>query len=508
MRRVLLLLLVVGAVFAAWPAVAGANSLDPRCNGDSCSSWFNTDVTLHWDISPVPDSATGCDDQSFSSEGDTSVQCDVTWSDGTGSQTTHVKIDKTPPRDVTVSSPAPGDDGWYRSPVDLTLTGVDDLSGIASCDSPSYSGPDGLHVPVGSCTDNAGNSTEAFIKYDSTPPVNDGGVPDRPPDHSTWYTHPVTFTFSGSDALSGLAECDAPVYSGPDGTGVRVSGSCRDLAGNATAAQSPTFDYDATPPTVAVVASRPPDHNGWYNHPVSFSASGTDAASGVASCSAPTNYTGPAGAHASVSGSCIDMAGNVGTATRSLQYDATPPARAAVQVVPGNHRMDISWTLPADAVSVVVLRSQQTGASAPQLVYAGRAGSFLDSGLKNGVKYRYTVTDIDQAGNASSQTVPAVPTASSLRPFVGSSVNAPPLLTWKKVKGARYYNVQLWRGKKKVLSKWPSGASMQVAARWHFRGHTYRLLPGHYRWYVWPGFGPKRAHRYGKLLGASSFRVR
>jgi hypothetical protein len=28
-----------------------------------------------------------------------------------------------------------------------------------------------------------------------------------------------------------------------------------------------------------------------------------------------------------------------------------------------------------------------------------------------------------------------------------------------------------------------------------------------YRWYVWPGFGPRSANRYGKLLGTRKFVV-
>jgi hypothetical protein len=75
------------------------------------------------------------------------------------------------------------------------------------------------------------------------------------------------------------------------------------------------------------------------------------------------------------------------------------------------------------------------------------------------------------------------------------------------VKAARYYNVQVFFGKKKVLSIWPRTPSLQLKPRWHFRGKTYNFVPGHYRWYVWPGFGPLSAHRYGHRLGRSSFRA-
>ena len=36
-------------------------------------------------------------------------------------------------------------------------------------------------------------------------------------------------------------------------------------------------------------------------------------------------------------------------------------------------------------------------------------------------------------------------------------------------------------------------------------GRRYRLTPGRYRWYVWPGLGARSAKRYGSVLGSSSF---
>jgi hypothetical protein len=76
-----------------------------------------------------------------------------------------------------------------------------------------------------------------------------------------------------------------------------------------------------------------------------------------------------------------------------------------------------------------------------------------------------------------------------------------PLLRWTSVRGARYYNFQLYRGGKKILSTWPTHASVRLKSSWRFDGHRYRLTPGRYRWYVWPGFGPPAADRYGPAIG-------
>jgi hypothetical protein len=93
-----------------------------------------------------------------------------------------------------------------------------------------------------------------------------------------------------------------------------------------------------------------------------------------------------------------------------------------------------------------------------------------------------------------------------LSPLPNARVGASPLLVWTPVKKARYYNVQLVRGTK-ILSAWPRHAFFRVPRSWVFQGHRYRLTPGVYRWYVWPGYGRASAAKYGPALGDSSFVV-
>jgi hypothetical protein len=81
------------------------------------------------------------------------------------------------------------------------------------------------------------------------------------------------------------------------------------------------------------------------------------------------------------------------------------------------------------------------------------------------------------------------------------------VLRWSAVAKATYYNVQLFREGRKILTLWPTKPTLQVPSSWRFTGTTFRLTPGVYRWYVWPGFGPRSANRYGKLLGTRSFVV-
>ena len=50
-----------------------------------------------------------------------------------------------------------------------------------------------------------------------------------------------------------------------------------------------------------------------------------------------------------------------------------------------------------------------------------------------------------------------MPKPELLAPPNGAVLTAPPLLRWSKVRGADYYNVQLLRDGRKVLSAWPTG---------------------------------------------------
>jgi len=519
MRRLGVAAIVLAlAVLGSSTAVAQANSAAAQCNGGLCTGWFNIDVPLHWVLNPdPPDTQTGCGDETISAEGSNQRECDVTWTTGdplSANVPVEVKIDKTAPTLVAVLARGPDTaTDWYNHPVALDLSGStdDDGSGIHDCDTPVYSTPDSPAASLsGTCTDFAGNKpspAEISFKYDATAPTVDSAALDRPPDSNGWYNHPVGLLLQGSDATSGPPTCTAPVYSGPDGASAQLNGTCTDQAGNSALGGAP-LAYDDGRPEVLIAANRPPDHDGWYNHPVSFAVGGVDGASGIASCAGSTTYAGPDSASGSVAGSCTDVAGNSATASRAFRYDASRPAAASVDVTPGNRRVKLRWSLPADANSVVVVRAKQGSSVAPKVVYSGAHRSFVDKKLKNGTKYSYTITDFDQAGNQTSNTLRAIPTHSSLRPYVGSVVSSPPLLTWKKIKHARYYNIQLYLGKHKVLSKWPRTHAFQMAQTWHYRGKAFTLLPGHYRWYVWPAFGPRSAHRYGHRLGRSSFRVR
>ena len=152
-----------------------------------------------------------------------------------------------------------------------------------------------------------------------------GANASRGPDHAGWYNHTLSIAFAGADATSGIDSCTQASYSGPDSQNASVSGTCRDRAGNTSASSGFGFQYDETGPVVTATPSRNPDSNGWYNHALSVSFAGTDATSGIDSCVPPQAYSGPDSQNASVSGSCVDHAGNTSVRSFALSYDGTGP---------------------------------------------------------------------------------------------------------------------------------------------------------------------------------------
>src|SRR5262249_27534781 len=172
-----------------------------------------------------------------------------------------------------------------------------------------------------------------------------------------------------------------------------------------------------------------------FNHPVRLRFLGSDGTSGVAGCSNFV-YNGPQNGKTLVGGTCVDGAGNAGSAAFPMKYDATPPAAAIVSTTPKNGSALITWTKPADAASVKVVRTGGTKASAKKAIYTGTGNQVIDKHLRNGTNYVYTVTVTDAAGNGTNTVASVKPTSLSLRPLPGAVVGAAPRLTWKKVRHA------------------------------------------------------------------------
>ncbi len=288
-----------------------------------------------------------------------------------------------------------------------------------------------------------------------------------------------------------------------------VSGTCSDVAGNTSGATSFGFKYDATPPAVTASPDRKPDGKGWYRKPFTVSFAGTDATSGIATCSAPTRYAGPDRAKATLVGACRDAAGNAAEGGQPFQYDATAPKLPVAKAEVAKGFAKIVWKRSPDAVLVELERSPGINGRKKTVVYQGNGASFTDKTVRDGVRYRYEVRASDVAGNVAQKAVIATVDFPALyRPVAGATVHAPIVLAWDAVKGASYYNIQLYRNKVKVLTFWPKAPTFRIGKTWRYEGKVQRLAPGRYDWYVWGARGTRAKPQYGKLLGSSSFVVK
>jgi hypothetical protein len=407
-------------------------------------------------------------------------------------------------------TPAPQDcSGWYRSNVSIDWTVIPSDAVQEGCQDKTLTADTAGTNEFCSADDTPDGSDTVIrqrrIKVDKTAPVVTGGAPARAADVDGWYNHAVSIAFSGSDLTSGIAACTSTTYGGPDSGAASLAGTCTDMAGNVSSPLGYGLKYDETAPVVSgAAAERPANAAGWFTYPVRFDLQADDATSGVADCPAVT-YSGLDSATATFIGSCRDRAGNSVSRIFGLKYDATAPTIAGLEAKVGDRRVAVEWQTTAEAESLELLRTPGLGSEDTSVVFRGPGARYEDRAVRNRVRYVYEVRVRDAAGNGGSQIVTAVPGLRLLSPAPNAVVRAPPLLRWTPVRRARYYNLQLFRGGRKILSVWPSRPRYRLKRRWSYGGERRQLVPGRYQWRVWPGYGPRSKGDYGKQIGRTSF---
>lgn len=206
--------------------------------------------------------------------------------------------------------------------------------------------------------------------------------------------------------------------------------------------------------------------------------------------------------------------------TITVHVDQTPPtAVVATPARPPDAGLSYSAPLPiswsaTDVTSGIAACTTLTyaGPDGPAVAPTGtcrdRAGN-VSAPLPFSFSYDTTVPVLPDpivaatgVPTASQATVTGTPSPPTAKPKAER-----PTLTWRAQPKAKYYNLQLFRNGRKVLSTWPTVTHYTLKPSWRYRGHTYTLTAGRYRWYVWPGYGPRAAHRYGKLLSKGAVTV-
>jgi hypothetical protein len=425
--------------------------------------------------------------------------------------------------------------------VNYTVTATDDSGSppTVSCTPPS-----GSTFPVGqttvNCTASDGTNTASasftvtVTFVDAAGPTFSGVPSNRvveangPSGSVVAYTEPTA---------TDVAEGPKPVSCNPaSGStfplgGTTVTCTASDSHGNTSSASFTVTVVDTTKPNLIV----PRDRAVYADTPLGIGRSGYGVPSFLSGASAtdtvdphpiitndaPEFFT--VGVH-TVTFSAVDASGNGVAKTAVLEVLPMPPPGTPPLPIPpprgappdvrnlkaeaGDRRVRLSWQMPAGVDHVVISRSLSLGGEA-QVVYTGSGEAFLDRGVVNTLEYRYLVVSVDQEGLASAGVAAAAQPKPTLlkAPKNGARLRNAPKLRWVRNSEANYYNVQLFRGDKKILSIWPVKTALTLKSKWKYQGHAYKLSPGVYRWYVWPGFGARKAVDYGEMLGFSTFQI-
>jgi RHS repeat-associated protein len=390
------------------PTAQAAASPQPNAAG-----WNKTNVTVSFTGTNALSGITSCSAAVVLSTEGRNQSASGTCTDNAGNvsqpaSVSGINIDKTlPALTFGAATPAPNAAGWNNTNVALPFTPADALSGVASTSVPSPLAltTEGIAVTgTVTVTDVAGNTatfTSPAFKIDKTPPTLTYGSASPAANAAGWNKTNVTFAFSPADALSGVASTSipSPLTLTSEGNAVNGSVTVTDVADNTATFASPTVKIDKTAPAAQAAASPQANAAGWNNTNVAVSFTGTDALSGIASCS-PDVVLSNEGKNQSASGSCTDNAGNVSTPANiaGINIDKTPPALTFGTADPapngaGWNKTDVNFTFTtADNLSGVA------STSVPSPLSLTMEGSSVTG----------TVTVTDVAGNAAGFTSPSV----------------------------------------------------------------------------------------------------
>ena len=357
--------------------------------------------------------------------------------------------DTTPPTlTFGTPSPAPNSAGWNKTPVDLSFTTADDLSGVQSSNpaSPLHFTAEGANqTQQVTVTDNAGNSatfTSPAVNIDMTPPSSIAVVAGASQDQE-WFSGPVTVTLDATDNLSGVKPGSTfrldgsiflifgPFFIQSPGLHTLQYGS-EDRAGNVEALKTRIINIDPNPPVTTASVSGTLGTNGWYRSAVQVSLTATDNLNAVVGTfyridsGAVQTYSGPFGLstpgvhtiqywsidHVNTEATRatvvpIDTGAPVVTATanpstapkgpKPVNVTISGSVTDAVSAVSASYNVidEYGTTQPSGAVTVQPNGSYSFTLSLP----SNRQGNDKDGHL-----YTIVVTGVDQAGNSTTAT--------------------------------------------------------------------------------------------------------
>ncbi len=316
-------------------------SVTPQANADG---WHNSPVTVAFTCTDATSGIASCPaTQTVSTDGLNQVVSGTAIDRAGNSASTSVSLnlDMTPPTLQAVLTPTANAAGWHKSPVVVSFTATDSLSGVKSSSPQSSFATEGMNQAVpGTATDVAGNSVSitATVNLDLTDP----GIVVTTPANTIFREPEAVVSGTVSDTLSGIA---AVTCNGVAGTVSGGSFQCavpllavglntivaqvQDRAGRIAQVQRGVVFQ----PGPAITITAPPNLSS-FNRPV-IAVSGTVSAEAVeVKCNEVV-----VGLNAGTFGgnvplkegntilTCVaeDGEGNIGSASISVSLDSMPP---------------------------------------------------------------------------------------------------------------------------------------------------------------------------------------
>ncbi|OGR53462.1 MAG: hypothetical protein A2049_09515 [Elusimicrobia bacterium GWA2_62_23] len=423
--------------FAGWASTAAftvnidttppgiAYTTEPAPNA---AGWNNSDVNIEFACSDGLSGVKSCPaDIVMTSEGmeiSTSVAA-VDYADNSvATLVSGLKIDKASPVSTATLSGVQGG-GWYSSNVEIAIAAEDPLSGVKrvfySLDTaaereymvPVAVSSEGGHSLKYYAEDAAGNketARELAFAIDKTAPEI-SHLLEPLANEAGWNRGSVRVVFAGTDTLSGIAGCSSAVIDA-EGREQRISGSCRDMAGNISYSTA-TVNIDMEPPAVSYVAEPAPNAAGWNNSDVAIKFACVDALSGIKSCPADMLLSGE-GMGISTSVFALDYADNLRPAfVTGIKIDKTVPAvviaspTAGDSYVAGKGTINIWFSVvdnldQAPSVSALLVQVLDKGTprgERPSSVNAASGQALNPMALDDGL-WRLEVVAVDAADNS------------------------------------------------------------------------------------------------------------
>jgi hypothetical protein len=184
-------------------------------------------------------------------------------------------VDLAPPTTSLTPSGTAGNNGWFVSDVQVSLSATDLPAGCGvgvkkieySLDGVNwnaYSGPfmissEGLTNVRYRSIDNEDNVETAntqIVKIDKTPPTVTG-APTVAPNGYGWYNTDVVVHFDANDAVSGIATVTSDQTLSGEGANQSVTGTAADMAGLSASFTVTGINIDKTQPSLSIISPEP-----------------------------------------------------------------------------------------------------------------------------------------------------------------------------------------------------------------------------------------------------------